>query len=149
VIPFATILRRPPGMSIRECFTSTFWPAMLLGSAMVARGEIGLLVVQIGLNNTPYLSKEAFITAVWAIVLNTIFGPVTVGLIIKYKARAIADGVWGLEKAEQGGDGWDDGISRANTIIPDTMSVKERSKSVAVSQHSRMVSDPVTVAISP
>ncbi|CAN9288400.1 unnamed protein product [Alternaria alternata] len=149
VIPFATILRRPPGMSIRECFTSTFWPAMLLGSAMVARGKIGLLVVQIGLNNTPYLSKEAFITAVWAIVLNTIFGPVTVGLIIKYKARAIADGVWGLEKAEQGGDGWDDGISRANTIIPDTMSVKERSKSVAVSQHSRMVSDPVTVAISP
>ncbi|CAN9118596.1 unnamed protein product [Alternaria alternata] len=149
VIPFATILRRPPGMSIRECFTSTFWPAMLLGSAMVARGEIGLLVVQIGLNNTPYLSKEAFITAVWAIVLNTIFGPVTVGLIIKYKARAIANGVWGLEKTEQGGDGWDDGISRANTIIPDTMSVKERSKSVAVSQHSRMVSDPVTIAISP
>jgi len=82
-------------------------------------------------------------------VLNTIFGPVTVGLIIKYKARAIADGVWGLEKTEPNGSGWDDGVSRAPTIVPETMSVKERSKSVAVSQHSRMVSDPVTVPISP
>lgn len=66
---------------------------MLLGSAMVARSEIGLLVVQIGLNNTPCISKEAFIIAVCVIVLNIIFGPVTVGLIIKDKARAIADGV--------------------------------------------------------
>lgn len=147
VIPFATILRRPSGMSIRECFTTTFWPAMFLGSAMVARGEIGLLVVQIGLNNTPYLSKEAFITAVWAIVLNTIFGPVAVGSIIKYKGRAIADGVWGLEKTERNEDGWDDGISRENTIIPETMSVKDRSKSIAYSQRSRMRSDPVTIDI--
>ncbi|KAH7398673.1 putative sodium ion/proton exchanger [Phaeosphaeria sp. MPI-PUGE-AT-0046c] len=107
VIPFATILRRPPGMSIRECFTTTFWPVMLLGSTMVARGEIGLLVVHIGLNNTSYLSKEVFITVVWAIVLNTVFRPVTVGLIIKYKARAIADGVWGLEKTELNEDSWD------------------------------------------
>lgn len=92
-IPSATILRKSPGISICECFTTTFWPAMLLGSAMVARSEIGLLVVQIGLNNTPCISKEAFIIAVCVIVLNIIFGPVTVGLIIKDKARAIADGV--------------------------------------------------------
>ncbi|KAF1829832.1 Sodium/hydrogen exchanger [Decorospora gaudefroyi] len=140
VIPFATIMRRPAGMSIRECFTSTFWPAMLLGSAMVARGEIGLLVVQIGLNNTPYLSKEAFITAIWAIVLNTIFGPVSVGLIIKYKAHAIADGLWGLEKNDAASV---DGLSRANTVI-ETQSVREREKSVA-GTHTRTTSDPVTL----
>ncbi|KAL6155170.1 hypothetical protein ACJQWK_01242 [Exserohilum turcicum] len=142
VIPFASIKNRPEGMSIREAFTSTLWPAMLLGSAMVARGEIGLLVVQIGLNNTPYLSKEAFITAVWAIVLNTIFGPVTVGLIIKYKARAIADGMWGLEK--QGEPEFDYAMSRANTVI-ETASV-QRGKSMAMSQHTRNVSETVTLS---
>ncbi|KAF2676594.1 Sodium/hydrogen exchanger [Lentithecium fluviatile CBS 122367] len=102
VIPMATVARRPTDMSIRQCFTETFWPAMLLGSAMVARGEIGLLIVQIGLNNTPYLSKDAFVTAVWAIVLNTILGPVTVGFIIKYKAHAIANGAWGLDMGDDG-----------------------------------------------
>ncbi|RAR04133.1 Sodium/hydrogen exchanger [Stemphylium lycopersici] len=142
VIPFASLRGRPEGVSIRQVFKETFWPAMLLGSAMVARGEIGLLVVQIGLNNTPYLSKKAFITAVWAIVLNTILGPVTVGLIIKYKARSIAGGMWGLEK--HGDSDWDDGISRANTVI-ETQSVGDRSKSVAMSQHTRHVSDAVTL----
>ncbi|CAE7186969.1 hypothetical protein CFE70_006540 [Pyrenophora teres f. teres 0-1] len=127
VIPFSTVINRPAGMPIRQCITESFWPAMLLGSAMVARGEIGLLVVQIGFNNTSYLSKEAFITAVWAIMLNTILGPVSVGLIIKYKARRIADGMWGLDKAEESDSTWDDGISRANTII-ETQSVQQQKK---------------------
>ncbi|ORY09414.1 hypothetical protein BCR34DRAFT_625723 [Clohesyomyces aquaticus] len=83
VIPVAAINRRPPGTSIREYFIESFWPAILLGSAMVACGEIGLLIVQLGLNNKPYLSREAFVTAVWAIVLNTILGPVTIGFIVK------------------------------------------------------------------
>jgi hypothetical protein len=71
---------------------------MLLGCAMVARGEIGLLVVQIGLNKTKYLSQDAFITAIWAIVLNTIIGPVAVGLIVKFKADEIASGRWGVQE---------------------------------------------------
>jgi hypothetical protein len=80
---------------------------------MVARGEIGLLIIQIGLNNTPYMSKDAFITAVWAIVLNTIFGPVTVGFIIKYKARAIADGAWRLNMNNAGAVA----MSRQATVV--------------------------------
>lgn len=63
---------------------------------MVARGEIGLLIVQIGYNDTPYVSAAGFYTAVWAILLNTIIGPVVVGLIIKHKAQAIADSSWGI-----------------------------------------------------
>lgn len=86
---------------------------MLLGSAMVARGEIGLLVIQIGLNNTPYLSKDAFVTAVWAIVLNTIFGPVSVGFIIKYKAHVIANGAWGLDT----NNGGTVAMSRQPTVV--------------------------------
>jgi hypothetical protein len=65
---------------------------------MVARGEIGLLVVQIGLNSTKYLSQDAFITAVWAIILNTIIGPVAVGFILKFKAEEIAEGRWGVQE---------------------------------------------------
>lgn len=114
VIPAATILQRPRDTSVRDCLTETFWPAMLLGCAMVARGEIGLLIVQIGLNNTPYLSKDAFITAVWAIVLNTILGPVAVGFILKYKARAIANGLWGLDFENDTGTVQ---MSRAATVV--------------------------------
>lgn len=67
---------------------------------MVARGEIGLLIVQIGYNNTPYVSADGFYTAVWAILLNTIIGPVVVGLIIKYKAQEIGSGRWGLQNPD-------------------------------------------------
>ena len=77
-----------------------FYPAALLGSAMVARGEIGLLIIQIGYNDTPYVSAAGFYTGVWAILLNTIIGPVIVGLIIKFKAQEIGSGKWGLSKSE-------------------------------------------------
>lgn len=81
-------------------------PAILLGMAMVARGEIGLLIVEIGYNNTDYVSEDGFVTAVWAILLNTILGPIAVGLMVKYKAKEIAEGAWGLvpgpEQVEEG-----------------------------------------------
>lgn len=73
---------------------------LLLGSAMVARGEIGLLIIEIGYNETSYVSKEGFITAVWAILLNTIIGPVTVGYLVKYSGRRIGESQWGLQKVE-------------------------------------------------
>jgi hypothetical protein len=65
---------------------------------MAARGEIGFLVIQIGFNNTRYLSEEAFTTAIWAIILNTIIGPVAVGFLIKFKAKSIANGSWGIQE---------------------------------------------------
>ena len=39
-------------ITMREGFQDGLWPGLLLGFAMVARGEIGLLIIQIGLNNT-------------------------------------------------------------------------------------------------
>ncbi|KAK3078975.1 hypothetical protein LTS18_006069, partial [Coniosporium uncinatum] len=77
--------------------STTLAPAALLGSAMVARGEIGLLIVQIGYNETQYVSEAGFLTAIWAILLNTIIGPVMVGLIVKFKGAAIGKGAWGLQ----------------------------------------------------
>lgn len=77
----------------------TVWlSALLLGSAMVARGEIGLLIIEIGYNSTPYVSEEGFITGVWAILLNTIIGPVSVGLLVKFYGKRVGEGKWGLQE---------------------------------------------------
>ncbi|CAG7938355.1 unnamed protein product [Penicillium salamii] len=73
--------------------------AALLGSAMVARGEIGLLIIEIGHNETPYVSDDGFITGVWAILLNTIIGPVTVGLMVRFYGSKLEEGDWGLQSA--------------------------------------------------
>ncbi|KAJ6120090.1 hypothetical protein N7523_004370 [Penicillium sp. IBT 18751x] len=76
---------------------------LLLGSAMVARGEIGLLIVEIGYNETNYVSTDGFITAVWAILLNTIVGPVTVGYLVKFYGKKIGKSAWGLQEAGMSG----------------------------------------------
>ncbi|KAJ5346716.1 hypothetical protein N7541_009198 [Penicillium brevicompactum] len=72
--------------------------ATLLGSAMVARGEIGLLIIEIGHNETPYVSDEGFYTGVWAILLNTIIGPVSVGLLVRFYAHELKGGDWGMQR---------------------------------------------------
>lgn len=76
----------------------TWLAAFLLGSAMVARGEIGLLIIEIGHNETPYVSDEGFITGVWAILLNTIIGPITVGILARNFGKQIGDGKWGIQE---------------------------------------------------
>ncbi|KAJ9295089.1 hypothetical protein DTO271G3_6259 [Paecilomyces variotii] len=85
---------------------------LLLGSAMVARGEIGLLIIEIGYNETKYVSEDGFITGVWAIVLNTIIGPICVGLLVKIYGEQIAKSMWGLQEAEGLPDG-----SQHDTIV--------------------------------
>lgn len=80
-----------------EGIITTWLSGLLLGSAMVARGEIGLLIIEIGYNSTSYVTKEGFITGVWAILLNTIIGPVTVGVLVKFYGKRIGEGKWGLQ----------------------------------------------------
>lgn len=94
--PLEKTLSSPYSPSRSAAVKSSLSPAILLGMAMVARGEIGLLIVEIGYNNTSYVSSDGFITAIWAILLNTIIGPVCVGLLIKYRGDAIGKGPWGL-----------------------------------------------------
>ncbi|KAK3991103.1 sodium-hydrogen antiporter [Cladorrhinum sp. PSN332] len=101
--------------SKRSLWRSGWAPATLLGTAMVARGEIGLLIIQIGLNETPFLTKKAFVIGVWAIILNTIIGPVSVGFLLKRIGPQILDDKrWGvqvksgdtdLESPEENGEG--------------------------------------------
>lgn len=57
--------------------------------------------MQIGYNDTPYVSPAGFYTAVWAILLNTIIGPVIVGIILKYKAQGIGESKWGFNDTDE------------------------------------------------
>ncbi|KAL4886728.1 Sodium/hydrogen exchanger [Aspergillus karnatakaensis] len=82
--------------------TTTWLSALLLGSAMVARGEIGLLIIEIGYNETAYVTEDGFITGVWAILLNTIIGPATVGVLVRFCGRRIGEGEWGLQVGRPG-----------------------------------------------
>lgn len=61
---------------------SSFPPALFLGLALVARGEIGLLIAQIAHAEAGLLQVDAFLVTQWAIIICTIFGPVSVGVLI-------------------------------------------------------------------
>lgn len=69
-------------------------PAFFIGVAMVARGEIGLLIAQIA-RSPPggadgLLDDEAFLVCIWAILLCTLFSPIGVGFIVnRWKDRII------------------------------------------------------------
>jgi hypothetical protein len=54
----------PYSPSRNEAPKPSLSPGLLLRMAMVARGEISLLIVEIGYNNTSYVSSNGFITAV-------------------------------------------------------------------------------------
>ncbi|KAJ5899319.1 hypothetical protein N7495_004063 [Penicillium taxi] len=92
-------------MTDQDSYRSALLAGSLLGSAMVARGEIGLLIIEIGYNETTYVSQDGFITAVWAILLNTIIGPVSVGYVVKVFGRRIGEGNWGLQESSNPANG--------------------------------------------
>jgi Kef-type K+ transport system membrane component KefB len=77
----------------RSC-TSTA-PALLLGCMMVARGEIGLLILQLGYIQSGHVSDQGFLVGTWAVVLNTLIGPIAVGMITRRYGEAIIQGEWG------------------------------------------------------
>ena len=100
-------MTRKKGEATKSGILKRTWkPATFLGMAMVARGEIGLLIIQVGLNETSYLSQNAFITGAWAIILNTIIGPICVGLLLrKHKMVVYEDEKWGAQEKEMPGLG--------------------------------------------
>lgn len=104
----------------------SLYPASILGSAMIARGEIGFLVSAIAQSNGIFGSispdsssagtvQDLFFVVTWAIMLCTVIGPVAVGLIVRRVRRlqkqrkgsveknGQADplGVWGLSSSAE------------------------------------------------
>jgi hypothetical protein len=102
-------VRDPPKTTVT---TSTkprsIYPAFILGSAMVARGEIGFLISAIAESNGIFGSEPngpIFLVVTWAIMLCTIIGPLTVGTLVRRVKRLEAHssgnsagvlGEWGL-----------------------------------------------------
>ncbi|MCJ1393152.1 hypothetical protein MMC18_006024 [Xylographa bjoerkii] len=76
----------------------SIYPAAILGSAMVARGEIGFLISSLAASrcvfadpaSTPSdtsIGNDIFLIITWAIVLCTIIGPLSVGLLVRRVKR--------------------------------------------------------------
>ncbi|KFA72008.1 hypothetical protein S40288_07665 [Stachybotrys chartarum IBT 40288] len=69
----------------------SLYPAGILSFAMVSRGEIGFLISSVAETNGIFRSQsdnddgasEIFLIVTWAIVLCTIIGPLSVGLLVK------------------------------------------------------------------
>lgn len=102
-------IRRGPQKSVAECSTPQeqeglrggipHMEALLIGFAMIARGEIGFLIASLSQSSgtlslrsiegssSSESSGEAqeaiFLVIVWAVVLCTIFGPVSVGILVR------------------------------------------------------------------
>jgi Kef-type K+ transport system membrane component KefB len=66
---------------------STQLPALVLGAAMTARGEIGFLIASLGQSSGILDDKSSganlYAITIWAVLGCTIIGPITVGLLGK------------------------------------------------------------------
>jgi hypothetical protein len=75
-------------------------PPMILGSAMVARGEVGFLIANLAEERGVFDSEgdargdskdreadsgvsDIFLIVIWAVVICTILGPVAVGILVR------------------------------------------------------------------
>ncbi|KAG2008619.1 sodium-hydrogen antiporter [Coprinopsis cinerea AmutBmut pab1-1] len=74
----------------RSAFKRRLPQALFLGLAMVARGEIALVVAQLAaplltasVDNTGLPSQEPFAVVIWAILLTTVCGAVGVGIVLR------------------------------------------------------------------
>jgi len=66
----------------------SLYPPMMLGSAMVARGEIGCLISSLAESTGIFSSgrdgsSELFLVVTWAVLLCTIIGPLSIGVMVK------------------------------------------------------------------
>jgi hypothetical protein len=138
-VPLKEVVSKRPAGGFPRVFSSALKPATLLGMAMVARGEIGLLIIQIGLNETPFMTEAAFVTATWAIVLNTVIGPVVVGFLIKKHGRDICDDeIWGMQSMKHSNP-WDTDKSAEEGRVS-TWASRRHSRSISGRANARAVS---------
>ena len=76
----------------------SLYPASILGTAMMARGEIGFLIAAVAESKGTFTSPGEsaaqdgsgsiiYLVVIWAVVLCTVIGPVSVGLLVKRVQR--------------------------------------------------------------
>lgn len=110
VSPYNAPTSSPPTRAVCSLTTAiTSLPAaVFMGVAMVSRGEIGLLIAQLARGGTEgsssaeptsstgsgLLGDEAFLVAIWAILLCTLVGPISVGLVVRRWGSRVTAGIW-------------------------------------------------------
>lgn len=72
------------------------YPSLFIGTGMVARGEIGLLIAQIAYNggHGP-LPDDLFAITIWALVLSTVIGPLLISAVLAHGQDQLLSGPWG------------------------------------------------------
>jgi Kef-type K+ transport system membrane component KefB len=82
---------------LKKTTTAPSWPAgLFVGLALVTRGEIGLLILNLA-QSEGLVSEEAFGVGIWAVVLNTLLGPIGVGRLLQTRAvHWVVGGPWGI-----------------------------------------------------
>lgn len=91
----------------------SIYPGIIVGCAMVARGEIGFLISALAESNGIFgeeADSSIFLVVTWAIIICTVVGPILVGTLVKRVKRLKGEakrgragtekdvlGVWGVE----------------------------------------------------
>jgi Kef-type K+ transport system membrane component KefB len=80
---------KPTLLNSQNLNSISLYPGAIVGTAMVARGEIGFLIATtaqtIGILGPEF--SLLYLTIIWAIVLCTIFGPVCTGILVRRVKR--------------------------------------------------------------
>ncbi|SCV74666.1 BQ2448_7695 [Microbotryum intermedium] len=102
----ATLAASPPHQSNSRATSllhDTLPAASFLGVSLIARGEIGVLILQSAINSSSssssggsrVLGEEAYLVALWAVALCTILGPVGMGWVCRRYGGRLVKGPWG------------------------------------------------------
>ena len=92
--PMTSATSRPPQSSASLTMSRFLYPAAIVGIAMMARGEIGFLIATLAKSTGIFVTQNdksatqedsgsrIYFAAIWALVLCTVIGPVSVGLLV-------------------------------------------------------------------
>ena len=92
--PFGTVISSPPPATAPMMKSRSLYPAAIIGTAMMARGEIGFLIAALAESKGVFASRDEtpaeedggsriYLVVTWAVVLCTVIGPVSVGLLVR------------------------------------------------------------------
>ncbi|KAF8826445.1 hypothetical protein HHX47_DHR5000401 [Lentinula edodes] len=73
---------------LEELLMSPMRSAIFVGLAMIARGEIALIISQIARPILTQVSQELYAIVIWAILLDTVIGAVGVGIVLRQNPKA-------------------------------------------------------------
>ena len=92
--PLNAVISSPPPATAPTLNPRSLYPATIIGTAMMARGEIGFLIAALAESKGRFTSRDEasaeeaggsriYLVVTWAVVLCTVIGPVSVGLLVR------------------------------------------------------------------